>query len=146
MAVRYPEFRQLGTEILAISVDSVHDHKVWNETELSRMVEGGLPYPLLSDRNGAVGRLYGVYDSANGKDYRSTFWIDPQGFVQAAEGIVSQVGRSTTETLRLLKAHQLMLATGQAIPCDWQERGTTINPVVEEAGETWRRWQPESRH
>lgn len=33
-------------QVLAISVDSNFSHKVWQEVELSKMVEGGIPYPM----------------------------------------------------------------------------------------------------
>jgi len=86
MAVRHPEFRAQNAEVLAINVDSVHDHKVWHETELTRMVEGGIPFPILSDRSGAIGRLYGVYDEPSGKTFRSTFLIDPQAWCSQPRG------------------------------------------------------------
>lgn len=47
----------METEILAISVDTVYTHKVWQEGELSKMVPGGLPYPMLSDLGGKIGML-----------------------------------------------------------------------------------------
>jgi len=45
----------MNTEVLTISVDSPATHKDWNEKELSRMVEGGARYPMLSDRGGESG-------------------------------------------------------------------------------------------
>jgi len=50
----------LKVEVLAVSVDSVFAHKTWQEQELVKMVEGGIPYPMLSDAveilNSPVGR------------------------------------------------------------------------------------------
>ena len=63
-------------EVLSVSVDSVFSHKIWNETELSKMVDGGIPYPMLSDQNGEIGRLYGVYDEDSGTNIRGRFLID----------------------------------------------------------------------
>ena len=45
-----------------MSVDSVFVHKMWNDHELSKMVEGGIPFHMLSDQAGNIGRAYGVYD------------------------------------------------------------------------------------
>jgi alkyl hydroperoxide reductase subunit AhpC len=143
MAVRYPEFQAQNAEVLAINVDSVHDHKVWHETELMRMVEGGIPFPILADRGGSIGRLYGVYDEPSGKTFRSTFLIDPQGKVLAAEGITSEVGRSPAEVLRLLLAHQTLYQTGMGVPCSWQNGDATIDLSFPNAGQIWRQWRPE---
>ena len=58
----------MGVEILAMSVDSRFSHKIWQEEELSKMVDGGVPFPLLTDPGGKVGEVYGVYDEGAGVD------------------------------------------------------------------------------
>ena len=60
VAVKYAELQALDVEVLAISTDSRFSHKIWQEEELSKMVPGGVPYPLLSDQGGRVGAVYGV--------------------------------------------------------------------------------------
>jgi len=40
-------------------------HKIWNDNELSKMVDGGVPFPMLSDAGGEIGKLYGVFDEAS---------------------------------------------------------------------------------
>ena len=67
----------MGVEVLAISTNSHFSHKIWQEIELSKMVEGGVPFPLLADMGGRVGTLYGVYDEESGVDIRGRFIIDP---------------------------------------------------------------------
>jgi alkyl hydroperoxide reductase subunit AhpC len=47
-------------EMLSISVDSHFVHKMWHDNELSKMVEGGVPFPMLSDQGGKIGSIYGV--------------------------------------------------------------------------------------
>ena len=41
-------------------------HKMWNDQELSKMVAGGVLFPMLSDAGGKVGTVYGVYDGDAG--------------------------------------------------------------------------------
>jgi peroxiredoxin (alkyl hydroperoxide reductase subunit C) len=43
-------------------VDSQFSHKIWQEEELSKVLPGGVPYPMLSDSGGMIGSFYGVYD------------------------------------------------------------------------------------
>jgi len=85
VAVKYDELKALGVEVLAISTDSRFSHKIWQETELSKMVEGGVPFPMLSDAGGRVGDVYGVYDEAAGVDIRGRFLIDPDFTIRAME-------------------------------------------------------------
>jgi hypothetical protein len=40
-AVKYPAFRELGSEVLVVSTDTVDTHREFQEKELSRMVSGG---------------------------------------------------------------------------------------------------------
>jgi len=79
VAVKYGELQALGVDVLSVSADSVFSHKVWQEEELSKMVEGGVPFPMLSDQSGRIGTAYGVYDEAAGVNIRGRFLIDPDG-------------------------------------------------------------------
>jgi len=44
-----------------MSIDSMFVHKMWNDNELSKMVEGGVPFPMLSDAGGRVGKVGNVW-------------------------------------------------------------------------------------
>ena len=68
--------KKLGVEFLSMSIDSIFVHKMWNDYELSKMVKGGIPLPMLSDAGGKVGTLYGVYDEDAGVETRGRFIID----------------------------------------------------------------------
>ena len=76
-----------------MSTDSRFSHKIWQEEELSKMVDGGFPFPMLSDQGGGVGTAYGVYSPEEGVDIRGRFIIDPDGVIQAAEIMTPPVGR-----------------------------------------------------
>ena len=62
VAVKYPAFEELDAEVLTISVDPVSTHQKWQEQELSKMVQGGARFPMVSDPRGEIGSRYGVYD------------------------------------------------------------------------------------
>jgi len=106
----------LGVEVLSMSADSVFTHKVWQEDELSKMVEGGVPFPMLSDSGGRVGSLYGVYDEEAGVDIRGRFLIDPDGVIQAMEVLTQPVGRNPAELIRQVRAFQHVRETREATP------------------------------
>jgi len=132
----------LGVEVLSISVDSPFSHKVWQEEELSKMVEGGVPFPMVSDPGGKIGSLYGVYDEEAGVNVRGRFLIDPNGIVQAMEVLTPPVGRNVAETLRQIKAYQHHQATGEVMPSGWQPGKPTLKPSTKLAGKVWEVWNP----
>jgi peroxiredoxin (alkyl hydroperoxide reductase subunit C) len=135
--------KELGVEVLSVSTDSRFTHKIWNEEELSKMVEGGVPYPMLSDQGGRVGTVYGVYDEAAGVNIRGRFLIDPDGVIQAMEVLTPAVGRNVNELIRQIKAFQHVRATGEATPSGWQPGQTTLKPGPDLVGKVWEVWKPE---
>jgi alkyl hydroperoxide reductase subunit AhpC len=142
VAVKYPELQELGAEVLSMSTDSRFTHKIWNEVELSKMVKGGIPFPMLSDQGGRIGTVYGVYDEAAGVNIRGRFIIDPDGVIQAMEVLTPSVGRHFSETIRQLKAFQHVRATGEVMPAGWQPGKPTLKPGPDLVGRVWEVWQP----
>jgi peroxiredoxin (alkyl hydroperoxide reductase subunit C) len=142
-ALRYDEIKGLGAEILAMSTDSRFTHKIWQEEELSKMVEGGVPFPMLSDQTGAIGKLFGVYDEESGVDIRGTFLVDPDGVVQASEIVSPLVGRDISELIRTITAFQHVRKTGKATPAGWRPGRTDLQPGPALAGNVWKVWKPE---
>jgi peroxiredoxin (alkyl hydroperoxide reductase subunit C) len=138
----YPELKSLGVEVLAMSVDSRFVHKIWQEEELSKMVEGGVPYPMLSDQGGRIGTVYGVYDEAAGVNIRGRFLIDPDGVIQGSEVLTPSVGRNPQELLRQVKAFQHVRETGEATPSGWNPGDITLKPGPDLVGKVWKVWKP----
>ena len=129
-------------EVLSVSVDSRFTHKIWQEQELSKMVEGGVPFPMLSDAGGKIGRVYGVYDEEAGVNIRGRFLIDPDGVIQAMEILTPPVGRNVTELIRQIKAFQHVRKTGEATPSGWQPGEVTLKPGPDLVGKVWQVWKP----
>jgi alkyl hydroperoxide reductase subunit AhpC len=142
VAARYGEFRKLGVEVLAMSTDSRFVHKIWQEQELSRMLKGGVPFPMLADAGGAIGAAYGVYDTAAGVDIRGRFIIDPDFVIRAAEVLTPEVGRNPDELIRQIKAFQHVRATGEVTPSGWQPGQVTLTPGPALVGKVWEVWKP----
>ena len=134
----------MGTEVLAVSVDSVDTHKGWQEKELSQMVRGGALFPMLSDLGGRIGALYGVYDSDKGLDQRGRFLIDPMRIIQSMEIVADPVGRDIGEVLRQLRALQHHQATGDYMPCGWEPGKPTLSKEQSQSGDIWKEWK--TRH
>ncbi len=145
VAMKYQNLQELGAEILAISVDTPYTHKAWQEVELSKMVEGGLPYPMLSDVGGDLGRLYGVYDEDYKVDVRGSFLIDPDGNLQAMEVLAPAIGRNAAEMLRQLRACAYVRDSGgkEATPAGWEPGQKTLTPEPGLSGKVCEIWAPD---
>jgi alkyl hydroperoxide reductase subunit AhpC len=143
VAVKYAEFKEMGVEVLSVSTDSRFTHKMWQEEELSKMVEGGVPFPMLSDGGGRIGTVYGVYEQDAGVDIRGRFIIDPEGVIMAMEVLTPEVGRNVTELIRQVKAYQHIKATGEVTPSGWQPGKPTLKPGPALVGKVWQAWKPE---
>ncbi len=78
---QYAEFRKLQTDVVGISVDSVYSLRAFALTY-------GIPFPLLSDFNKRVTRLYGVLQDSwvilgyRGVAKRSVFTVDRKGVLR----------------------------------------------------------------
>lgn len=107
------------------------------------MVPGGVPFPMLSDAGGRIGKVYGVYDENAGVDIRGRFLIDPDGVVQAMEVLTPPVGRNVAELIRQVQAFKHVRETGEATPSGWTPGKTTLKPGPDLAGKVWEVWKPE---
>jgi len=130
-------------EVLSVSVDSMFVHKMWNDQELCKMVDGGVPFPMLSDAGGKVGKVYGVYDEDAGVETRGRFIVDPDGVIQAYEVLTPPVGRNVAEAIRQIQAFQLVRDSNgaQATPSGWRPGKPTLTPGADLVGNVWKEWK-----
>lgn len=111
------EFKNLNCEIIAASTDSEWSHKNWFESDLPEV-----KYPILADTTQALAKAYGVLNENDGSADRGLFIINPEGLIKYIVVSAGSVGRSVTETLRVLKAVQ----SGDLCPVEWHEGENTL--------------------
>ena len=114
---RAGEFEALGAKVVGCSVDSEYSHRAWIEHGL-----GELRIPLVSDITKRISRDYGALLEDKGIATRATYVIDPDGVVQYACFHNTAIGRSVSETLRVLEA----LQTGEKCPVEWRPGASTL--------------------
>ena len=126
-----------------MSIDSIFVHKVWDDQELSKMVDGGVPFPMLSDAGGRVGKVFGIFNEDQGVENRGRFIIDPEGIVQAYEVLTPPVGRNISEAIRQLQAFQLVRNSKgkEATPSGWRPGKVTLKPGPDLVGKVWEVWK-----
>ncbi len=116
-AKREPEFKQLNAVVLGASTDSAHSHKAWVERDLPEV-----NFPIIADTTHSWSRAFDVLKEDQGIAYRGTFVIDPEGVLRYIVVSDLSVGRSVTETLRVVKA----LQTGELCPIEWDPSKKTL--------------------
>lgn len=116
MSRRYNEFKELGAEVLGVSIDSKFSHKAWINSSPNEGGLGKIEYPLASDITKEVSRNYGVLIEEEGIALRGLFIITPEGNIGYSVVHDLNIGRSVDETLRVLSA----LQSGGLCPIDWK--------------------------
>ena len=130
VARKSAEWRKRSCKVVALSVDSVDDHKKWtndiNETQSTK-----LDFPVLGGPGAKeAANLYGMIhpNASDTFTVRSVFFIDPKKKVRAQITYPAAVGRNFDEILRVVDALQLCDRAGVATPVNWKQGGYCISP------------------
>ena len=123
---RIQEFRKLGAEVAAISVDSEYSHLAWTNLPRENGGLGPMQIPLIADITKSISSSYGVLLHDKGIALRGLFLIDPAQVVRQITINDLPIGRSVDETLRLLQALQFTDKHGEVCPADWKSGSDTI--------------------
>lgn len=125
----YPRLRELGVELLGLSVDSVTAHIAWLRN-IQDKFGIKIPFPVIADLDKKVSILYGMIMPGESKTEtsRCVFIIDPQGVLKAMIYYPLTTGRNMSEILRVVQALQTTNQHGVATPADWQPGEPVIVP------------------
>ena len=119
-----PRFQAAHTQVLGVSIDSVHCHANWARDL------GGVSFPLLADfqPKGAVADSYGAYLAGAGIADRATVIIDSGGTVRHASSVGPAGERDIAELAALCEGVDAEGATSIAASAVPQGLGT--DPVL----------------
>lgn len=116
------EFEKRQCKVVALSVDSVEDHKGWigdiEETQDVRM-----NFPIIADSDRKVSQLYDMIhpEADNTLTVRSVFFIDPNKKIRAMITYPASTGRNFDELLRVIDSLQLTDHHSVATPVNWKD-------------------------
>lgn len=128
-AQRHEDFRERGTELLGLSIDSVHAHVAWVRNIKEKFgIE--IPFPVIADLSMEVAQTYGMIQpgASDTSAVRATFVIDDKGILRAMLYYPMTNGRSIDEILRLVDALQMSDREGVATPEAWRPGDKVIVP------------------
>lgn len=128
-ALRKSEFDALNTELLGLSIDSVHAHLGWvqNVRENTGVY---FDFPIIADLDMKVSKLYGMLQPNESETaaVRAVFFIDPSKKIRLIMYYPLNVGRNMDEILRALEALQTSDKFKVAMPLDWKKGDKVIVP------------------
>ena len=119
-----------------MSVDSIYTHKIWNDYEISKMVDGRVPYPCFRMEVVPSGRPLVCMTLKPALNTRGRFLIDPDGVIQGFEVLSPPVGRNVNETIvRFRPSSCVRESKGtQATPSGWKPGQKDPEPGPELVG------------
>ncbi|MBN2616068.1 MAG: peroxiredoxin [Bacteroidales bacterium] len=128
-AKRKDEFTALNTELIGLSIDSIHAHLGWvnNVREKTGVY---FDFPIIADIDMKVSKLYGMLqpNASTTAAVRAVFFIDPEKKIRLIMYYPLNVGRNMDEILRALEGLQVADANGVALPLDWKRGDRVIVP------------------
>ncbi len=128
-ATRKSEFDELNTELVGLSIDSIHAHLAWvnNVREKTGVY---FDFPIIADIDMKVSKLYGMLQPNESLTaaVRAVFFIDPAKKIRLIMYYPLNVGRNMDEILRVLEGLQISDKFKVALPLDWKNGEKVIVP------------------
>jgi len=133
------EFAKRNVKVLALSVDSVDEHKRWaSDIEETQGIAPN--FPIIGDETKTVANLYDMIhpNASDTVTVRSVFVIGPDNKVKLTLTYPASTGRNFDEIIRVIDSLQLTAQYKVATPVNWKDgEDVIIVPAVsdEEAKE-----------
>ncbi len=128
-ALNKKKFEELNTELIGLSIDSIHSHLAWvnNVKEKTGVF---FDFPIIADIDMKVSKLYGMLQPNESETaaVRAVFFIDPSKKIRLIMYYPLNVGRNMDEILRALEALQVSDKYGVALPLNWKKGERVIVP------------------
>ena len=116
------EFAKRNCKILAVSVDTVEDHKRWSK-DIEETQGQGPNYPILGDPDRKVADLYEMIhpNALDTLTVRTVFIIDANKKIRTMITYPASTGRNFDEILRVVDSLQLTDQYKVATPVNWRD-------------------------
>jgi alkyl hydroperoxide reductase subunit AhpC len=121
------EFAKRRCKVIAVSVDSVEDHKAWIG-DIDETQGCTVNFPIIGDVDHKVSELYDMLHPGEGDSstVRSVFLIDPNKKIRMTLTYPKSAGRNFDEILRVIDSIQLTDNYKVATPVNWQDGDDVI--------------------
>ncbi len=140
-AMMQDEFKELNTELIGLSVDSIYAHIAWLRTIKEKIKWKGMAnvevkFPLIEDIKMEIANKYGMIqpNQSTTQAVRAVFIIDPEAIIRTILYYPQSTGRNFDEIKRIIMALQKTDKEGVATPADWRPGEDVIIPPAGSCG------------
>lgn len=127
---RYNEFKELGAELIGLSIDQVFSHIKWVEW-IKDNLDVEIKFPVIADDTGKVAKRLGLIHPNKGTNtVRAVFVVDNKGVIRTMLYYPQELGRNMDEIVRMVKALQIADKGGVAMPANWPENELVKDEVI----------------
>lgn len=130
------EFKALNTELIGLSVDSIHSHLAWLKTIKEKIEFQGIKnvdvtFPLIDDIKMEVAKKYGMIqpNASTTAAVRAVYFIDPKGKIRCLIYYPLSLGRNFQEIKRVVLGLQKIDKLKVSLPADWKPGDDVIVPA-----------------
>ncbi|KFZ26620.1 MAG: Alkyl hydroperoxide reductase subunit C [Candidatus Izimaplasma bacterium HR2] len=145
-----PEFKELNTELIGLSVDSLYAHIAWLRTIQEKIEWNGMKgmevkFPLIEDISMEVANKFGMIQpkQSSTQAVRAVFIMDPEAKIRTILYYPLSTGRNMDEIKRIILALQKADAESVATPADWRPGDDLIVPPAGSCGTAQERMESE---
>lgn len=135
---RMDKFRELGVEVVGVSIDSQFTHHAWRSTPVEKGGIGAVEFTMVADVKHEITRAYGI-EHEDGVALRASFLIDRAGVVQHQVVNNLPLGREVDEMVRLVEALQFTEEHGEVCPAGWRKGQKGMKRAPRAWPRTWPR-------
>lgn len=115
------EFDKRKLKVIAISVDTIDNHKKWQK-DIEETQAAKVFFPMIGDPEREIAELYGMIhpSSSENSTARVVIILDPNKKIRMMLTYPQSTGRNFKEILRVVDSMQLTDSHSVATPADWK--------------------------
>jgi peroxiredoxin (alkyl hydroperoxide reductase subunit C) len=128
------EFKNMNTELLGLSVDSIASHLAWIQSiyqiKWNNMENISINFPIVADPTMEISNRYGMVHrgETETQTVRALFVIDPDSRIRNIMYYSNRTGRNLEEVKRIVEALQVITKENVATPANWDPGEPVIVP------------------
>lgn len=127
------EFDALNTQLVGLSIDSIHAHLGWINAikgyEWNGIQHPVIKFPVIDDIKMEVANKYGMIQGESDTNaVRAVFFIDPNGTMRTILYYPASMGRNFAEIKRIIIGLQKCDSDKVALPANWSPEKDVILP------------------
>ncbi len=126
---RYKDFKEMGVELIGMSIDQVFSHIKWTEW-IEENLDQKIEFPIIAANDQIALKLGMLHPGKGTNTVRAVFVVDPKGKTRLVLYYPQEIGRNMDEIVRAVKALILSDENGVAVPANWPENELIKDRVI----------------